>query len=358
MYVILRFLTSAFLAGIGLNCFVLVNELVAPSKRVLSGNVMWIFYAVGYGVLAGSAKLIPNWRILQLVVSLPYIPLLILTFFFIPESPRWLVNQRRTDDAEKVMRKIAKVNDKVVREDFTLKNCIKDEIQDSSSLKGTFLDVVRSWIILLTMMNLSFNLIVQAFVYIGLSLSTSSLGIDPYISFVIIGAIEIPAYLSCVFVAECFGRKRATFGTLVLSGICCLATTVVPLGMPRAVVAIMGKFFITISYSVIVTWAVELIPTSLRSSGLSLLSMAAGFGAILSPVVLILGNTWTSLPVLLFGVMSIIAGVLCLLFPETKGKSLPSTVRETEDFYRNAAFEVKGEEVQRSNRGDGREGSS
>lgn len=354
MYVVLRFLTSVFFSGVGINCFVLANELVGPSRRVLAGNVFWIYFSVGYGVLAGLAKLIPNWRILQFVVTLPYIPLLILTYFFIPESPRWLVNQGRSDEAEKVMRKIAKENEMTLREDFTMKNCTKDEIQNSSTLKESFLEVIRNRVILLMMLNMTLNWVVQAFVYYGLSLSTSSLGIDPYISFLISGAIEIPAYSSCIFVAEWFGRKKTTFFTLILSGIACSFTPFVPYGILRALVASLGKFFITMSFSVVISWAVELLPTSLRTSGISIFSMSSRIGSVLAPVILLLEDTWSSLPVLFFGFMSIVIAFLCLLFPETKGKFLPSTVREAEGLHsdRNLAFDAEPEELP-TDHGDG-----
>lgn len=58
--------------------FITVVELVAPSKRVIVSNTTFIFFAIGYYLIAGIAYLIPNWRIVQLVISLPYIPVLIL----------------------------------------------------------------------------------------------------------------------------------------------------------------------------------------------------------------------------------------------------------------------------------------
>ncbi|KAJ8045218.1 Solute carrier family 22 member 13 [Holothuria leucospilota] len=346
MYVILRFISAVLLSGA--SPFVLANEMVGPSRRVLAGNVMWINFAVGYGVLAGLAKLIPNWRILQLVVTLPYILFFILTFFFIHESPRWLVNQSRTEDAEKVLRKMARENNKPIRGDFTLKNCTRNEIKHSINLRGSFLDLIRSPVVILMMINMAFNWTVQAFVYYGLSLSTSELGIDPYISFVISGAIEIPAYFSCVPVAEWLGRKGATFVTLFLGGIACCVTPVVPIGIPRAIVAMMGKFLITMSFSVAITWALEMIPTSIRSSVLNMLSVASRLGAMLAPVILILQDTWSSLPVLIFGSLSIVAALLCLLFPETKGKPLPATVGDTKRLHSNNPEEFE------TDHGDGR----
>lgn len=47
----------------------IVNELVAPSKRVVVGNVLWVFWAFGYVIFAGLAKVFPSWRGLELFIS-------------------------------------------------------------------------------------------------------------------------------------------------------------------------------------------------------------------------------------------------------------------------------------------------
>lgn len=344
MYLILRFCIATVLKGTGLCCFVLVTELVAPSKRVFVGNFMWLFFAAGYTVLAGSAKLIPNWRILQLVLTLPFIPLLIITYFFVPESPRWLINQKRSEDAEKVLRKMAKVNERIISDDFMERAFNTNEFNHSSKLKGTLKEVIRSRVFLILLINMCFNWAVQSLVFYGLSLSTSSLGIDPYISFIVSGAIEVPAYLSCMFAAEWFGRKGATFGTMMLGGICCCVTPLIRIVLGRVFIAMAGKFFITMSFSIVYTWGTELLPTALRSSGMGLFSTSSRFGGIVAPLILILEEVWPSLPVLVFGSFSIAAGCLCLLLPETKGKPLPSTTRETISLYRKIdSGEGKGE---------------
>lgn len=188
------------------------------------------------------------------------------------------------------------------------------------------IDLFRSWFRVMVILNLCYNWFVQSVVYYGFSLSTSELGIDPYISFVISGCIEIPAYLSCMFVAEKFGRKASTFGTMFLSGLFCCLTPFIPAGIWRVVMAMSGKFFITMSFSIVYTWSAELMPTSLRSSALGLFSMTSRIGGILVPLLLILEEVWISLPFLVFGSVSIIAALLCLVLPETKGRPLPSTI--------------------------------
>ncbi|KAJ8021281.1 Solute carrier family 22 member 6 [Holothuria leucospilota] len=80
------------------------------------------------------------------------------------------------------------------------------------------------------------------------------------------------------------------------------------------------------------------------SSGIGLFSTSSRIGGILAPLILILEEVWPSLPVLIFGSFSIAAGCLCLLLPETKGKPLPSTTRETKSLYRKIdSHESKGE---------------
>ena len=44
------------------------------------------------------------------------------------------------------------------------------------------------------------------------------------------------------------------------------------------------------------------------------------------------GKAYRHLPVILFGVTSILAGLLALLLPETRGKSLPYSVEQGEVF--------------------------
>ena len=64
-------------------------------------------------MLAIDAYLIRDWVTLQLVAYVPWIVLLVL-WFLIPESPRWLIASGRHDQAVKVIEKMAKANGKTV----------------------------------------------------------------------------------------------------------------------------------------------------------------------------------------------------------------------------------------------------
>ena len=53
---------------------------------------------------------------------------------------------------------------------------------------------------------------------------------------------------------------------------------------------------------------------------------------------LIGGNFGKAEPLLVFGILSVIAGLLLLLLPETYGQKLPDTMQEGEDFARYKLF--------------------
>lgn len=61
-------------------------------------------------------------------------------------------------------------------------------------------------------------------------------------------------------------------------------------------------------------------------------SMSSRIGGIIAPLIRISGRSWRPLPFIIYGAASIAAGLLALLLPETKGRKLPETVEEGENF--------------------------
>ena len=68
------------------------------------------------GVLA---YLLPHWRHLQLLFSLPLV-VLVAAYWYIPESARWLLARGRRDEAELIIRNIAAVNGRQLPASFRL----------------------------------------------------------------------------------------------------------------------------------------------------------------------------------------------------------------------------------------------
>ena len=68
-----------------------------------------------------------------------------------------------------------------------------------------------------------------------------------------------------------------------------------------------------------------------RAVGIGVSSVASRVGGILSPIILLLGDSIASLPLILFGSSAVLAGLLALFLPETKGQKLPQTLEEGEE---------------------------
>lgn len=57
-------------------------------------------------VFSMSLMASPNWRVMLGVLSIPSLVYLVLTIFFLPESPRWLVSKGRMVEAKKVLQRL------------------------------------------------------------------------------------------------------------------------------------------------------------------------------------------------------------------------------------------------------------
>ena len=68
-----------------------------------------------------------------------------------------------------------------------------------------------------------------------------------------------------------------------------------------------------------------------RQSGLGWVSMMARLGAMVAPLMLLLGEHVTWLPGFVYGLVPVVAGVAAFLLPETLNIPLPDTIQDVED---------------------------
>ncbi|XP_055889222.1 organic cation transporter protein-like [Biomphalaria glabrata] len=328
MYVFLPmyFCQGAAHTGAFLVTYTLSTELVGPMYRVFVGFVIQGFYSIGFMTLAGMAYLIREWRYLEMAITFPVV-LFSLYWWFLPESIRWLLSHGKDIEAEKVITRAAKENG--VEIDKNIFKSLKEDSAVASTRNYYFIDCVNTWKMAKLSFNIWFNRLINSLVYYGLSLNTENLAGSPYLNFFIAGAVEIPAYALCILLLNRVGRRWPLILSMYVGGIACILSECIPSNRDPATVniilAMVGKFCITASYAIIYLMAAELFPTVVRSIGMGVASMSTSIGGILATIFLDLQVISKSLPLIVFGSLSVVAGSLAFLLPEPAGKPLPQT---------------------------------
>ncbi|KDR22927.1 Solute carrier family 22 member 21, partial [Zootermopsis nevadensis] len=339
-FVVIEFLDPVFASGIYTTGFVLGMELVGSRARVLGGTLISVFYALGEAILGGIALWLQNWRNLLRVFYAP--ALLCVTYhWLLPESVRWLLAMGKIKEARNVIMKAAKRNGVVLSSgalnkfEMTSLSEGKSESPEAEikSAKEVLKQVLHSKILLLRVVNCSFCWVAITFVFFGLSLTSVSVGGNKFTNFILVAIIELPAYIVFYFTMDRFGRKSTMSVSLILSGISCITFAFVPTDLEwvRMLLFLMGKFSITISFTVVYVYTTEMFPTELRNSLLGVCAMVGRIGSMIAPQTPLLERYLQSLPLLLFGGMSILSGLFSLSFPETLNSKLPDTVKDAEN---------------------------
>ncbi|XP_068438269.1 solute carrier family 22 member 13-like [Clinocottus analis] len=313
VYIVLKFLGGFSISGLMINGFVIGGEWSDSSKFAFCTIICNSSSTVGLILLSGIAYLIPNWRILHLVLFSPLVVVLGIFYWILPESARWLITQGRKEEAIKEVRRAAKVNRRKVPEDLL------DKLDDQGTTKrGSMLDIFRISYLRKRALIMSFVWFGTSLVYYGLSLN-GNFGLDIYLTQCLFGLVELPARLGCLLLIQRFGRKICLAVILLFGGAACLGIFVIPKDLPVVVtvIALVGKFAATGSFSIVYVYTAELYPTTLRQNGVGLNQMCARLAGILAPLIRLLEVYHYSIPMLIYGIVPIVAGGLCFLLPET-----------------------------------------
>ena len=175
-------------------------------------------------------------------------------------------------------------------------------------------------------------------VYFGFTLNSGKLfpG-DLHVNILISAALEFLAYTVSIFSFLYLGRRLSISSFMVLGGLSLLLTTVVTSEVGKSVFSQLGKLMITASFAMVYQFTTELFPTVVRTAGLGFCSFFSRIGSILAPFLgREMGALSPSAPVLIFGLISLLAGLLTLLLPETKDRVSPDTMEEGEALCRDS----------------------
>ena len=157
---------------------------------------------------------------------------------------------------------------------------------------------------------------------------------DIYINTLVSGLIEFPAYGLCIILLQKLGRR----GPLAFMYFLLCVSLLISLGMPNdtGVIAMVtiGKFGAVCAFAIIYVQAVEIFPTVIRNTGIGSCSSMARVGSVLAPIIgRELAKINRDLTIVIFAIVSLVAGLLTLFLPETLGRNLPDSLEEGNVFF-------------------------
>ena len=109
---ILRMLVGVGIGGVIIP-FDIIAEFMPLSHRGQFLVLIEYFWTIGSMMIAGLAWILLStysWRILTIITALPVTISLIFSSYYLPESVRWLISRRKTEEAERVIKNIAAIN--------------------------------------------------------------------------------------------------------------------------------------------------------------------------------------------------------------------------------------------------------
>uniref|UniRef100_A0A8C8FB44 Major facilitator superfamily (MFS) profile domain-containing protein n=1 Tax=Oncorhynchus tshawytscha TaxID=74940 RepID=A0A8C8FB44_ONCTS len=307
-----------FIVGLGqisnyVAAFVLGTEILTATVRVLYVTLgVCLFFAFGYMMLPLLAFFIRDWRSLLLVMSVPglvYIPL----WWFIPESPRWLLSQGRVEEAEAILRDAARRN----------RVTAPEVIFEESETADICIVFVFHAFNVLSRFTLSMG-------YFAISLNTSRLHGDPYVNCFISAAIEVPAYVISWLFLRYLPRRISASASMLLGGGALYFIQLVPPSLPSLSIALemLGKFGMAIGTALMYAYTGELYPTVIRNTALGSCAMISRVGSIIAPYIMTLSTYYKYLPYILLGSLLVLSAMAIPLLPESFGHPLPETIKQ------------------------------
>ncbi|XP_053384764.1 organic cation transporter protein-like [Mercenaria mercenaria] len=308
---------------------------ILPNHRSYAGAILECFWGTGVMLIPLLAYLIRDWRYLQLAISLPSV-LSVWYICFMPESLRWLLIKNKTEEAENLINRICSWNKCTFpKEDF---DEIKQQLTKTENdvQKYSVLDLMRSRTLRKRSIILYYIWFAISVGYYGLTWQLTSLPGNKYLNFFIAGSVEFLAYVSVIYITKRFGRKRPLLTYFTLASILMITAGVIPLAVSSTDAsyiasgfAIAGKFAMGGLFATIFIYTAELYPTAVRNIGMGSCAFWTRVGGVVAPQTISLdlkGNK--TYPLLLYGGITLIGGLLTLLLPETLKIKLPDTLDE------------------------------
>lgn len=232
-----------------------------------------------------------DWVWFLIITTLP-VGLFALYPKYMIESPRWLATKRKLQKCANELNRIAKINgEKVVvtvqmLEDL-LPNAKVEEVYGIASLFTGWRLAKNTSMIICCWSS-------AALTYMVLVMNSTRMGGNPFLNFAFQSAIELPAYVVGQWAGDRIGRRLTNASAFLMNALICIPIFVLVKHSEYAFLStalvIFLKFCVSINFFAVNLQAVEIYPTCLRQSGMSIGVICANTLGIFGPYVVYLGT--------------------------------------------------------------------
>ncbi|XP_072546658.1 solute carrier family 22 member 7-like [Salminus brasiliensis] len=333
MLAVLRFFTGFSITGIVIISTILNVEWVDIEHRKMVAVIDSLSWTSGTMCFSLIAYCIREWRWLTVAVTLP-IAVSIVSWWWIPESARWLMANGNMEKAHYYLQKCATMN----RRKEILSSIKPEELSNIVSVtedrkrKYSYLDLVRTPRMRRLALLTGITWFCVATVSYGIGFNIGSFGLNLYLTQFVYGAIEIPTKLCGYYLLDKIGRRTTVVGSLLLSGGSLMVNIFIPKdqAVVRTVIAVLGRGCSSAAFMTIVLYSSELYPTVLRQNGMGYNSFLARLGVAIAPLILLLDEVWGHLSQVILCSVALLAGLVAYQLPETRHRCLPETIEDIE----------------------------
>ena len=344
------------LTGILTVCFqnivlVLLVELTTDEHHMSFTIIITYFYILGEIIVMVAFYISRNWLATNLFIAIFSVFILVLFMILTPESPRWLIEFERYEEAYEVFKKIAKFNgiknfERNKEASLKLMHTRNSSITcEMNKLNGNNCSSIRiKWarcreflgpkfsFLQLASLFVAFNAVILNYVGITIGITTL-LQINPYTIYILSSVFELFGVFIC-YLNDYLGRKRALLIYLFLLIMFSIPVAVLPdddrlrTGVHWFLIAktsftLLARTMISSAFNTLLIFTAELYDVNIRNSVMAFLSSAGSISSLLSPQINSLQDlVWKPLPHLVYTCCAILTSIIIFYLPETYHQQL------------------------------------
>lgn len=327
-----RFILGSLHGGISVSMTVMFFEFSSSSFATFISMLTGAGFSFGGGLVGLVAMNSSHWQNTMIPPILAWVILGAVFCYMVPESPYWLFAKGCEMEALASFNKIAYFNGAPPLENVKIMSLTETDFSAKKPSVGMLWEVkfLRT-----SLASLSFVWFTVSLCYYGLEFNAGSLG-NEYVVMMIMGCFDTPFKIYMYVFANKRGRQIAS--QVYLGGaLFCLICTGIPITESifiagnmtlKTLLVACGRAFGGSVFALLYVYTLEILPTLVRSVGVSFCSTVARVGSLIAPLVILVNEVSPLIIYVTIIICLVLSMRLLRNIPETLGKPLPSNLQD------------------------------